>query len=44
MFKYISHNVEFFPQHRIFRHFSCVFIIHLIVESSEAGLHQLSTA
>lgn len=40
----ISHNVEFFLNIAFFRHFSCVFIIHLIVESSEAGLHQLSTA
>lgn len=36
--------LSFFLNIAFFRHFSCVFIIHLIVESSEAGLHQLSTA
>lgn len=36
--------LSFFLNITFFRHFSCVFIIHLIVESSEAGLHQLSTA
>lgn len=34
----------FFLNIAFFRHFSCVFIIHLVVESSEAGLHQISTA
>lgn len=36
--------LSFFLNIAFFHHFSCVFIIHLIVESSEAGLHQLSTA
>lgn len=36
--------LSFFLNIAFFRHFSCVFIIHLIVESSEAGLYQLSTA
>lgn len=36
--------LSFFLNIAFFRHFSCVFIILLIVESSEAGLHQLSTA
>lgn len=36
--------LSFFLNIAFFRHFSCVFIIHLIVESSEVGLHQLSTA
>lgn len=36
--------LSFFLNIAFFRHFSCVFIIHLIVESLEAGLHQLSTA
>lgn len=36
--------LSFFLNIAFFRHFSCIFIIHLIVESSEAGLHQLSTA
>lgn len=36
--------LSFFLNIAFFRHFSCVFIIHLIVESSEAGLHHLSTA
>lgn len=36
--------LSFFLNIAFFRHFSCVFIIHIIVESSEADLHQLSTA
>lgn len=36
--------LSFFLNIAFFRHFSCVFIIHLVVESSEAGLHQISTA
>ena len=36
--------LSFFLNIAFFRHFSCVFIIHLIVESSEAGWRQLSTA
>mgnify|MGYP004475048511 FL=1 len=36
--------LSFFLNKAFFRHFSCVFIIHLVVESSEAGLHQISTA
>lgn len=31
--------LSFFLNKAFFRHFSCVFIIHLVVESSEAGLH-----
>lgn len=36
--------LSFFLNIAFSRHFSCVFIIHLVVESSEAGLHQISTA
>lgn len=43
-FKTYLTMLSFFLNIAFFRHFSFVFIIHLIVESSEAGLHQLSTA
>lgn len=36
--------LSFFLNIAFFRHFSCIFIIHLVVESTEAGLHQLSAA
>ena len=36
--------LSFFLNIAFFRHFSCVFIIHLVVESSEAGVHELPTA
>ena len=43
-FKTYLTMLSFFLNITFFRHFSCVFIILLIVESLEAGLHQLSTA
>lgn len=36
--------LSFFLNIAFFRHFSCIFITHLVVESTEAGLHQLSAA